>query len=303
MCGVARLTVQPACLALPGLPAFCVYIHYICIQRPTSSFTADSAAASTLSPSPPFAVQYPLIGEPPSLVSVPTHFYKVVLAARRSRPQMGGSGSSEAYGAGAFVMPNAPISPDVPLSAFVVPLEALQAVAGTTFFPALLGGPAPPGGSATAGAAVGPRMRALDDAAVGWRQHGLSQMKPVDRHLLLTGPAGGGSSGVASGSGGVMPLLLPAPPSASSAASTARVSAATVSGGSPDGGLELQSAASGQPVAPRPVTVGGRGAVHLCEFAPDGCKLPAEDFWMSGGANKKSGSNGGGRRSKGGGRY
>lgn len=36
---------------------------------------------------------------------------------------------------GAFVMPNAPIEPDMPLTSFAVPLEALESASGLRFFP------------------------------------------------------------------------------------------------------------------------------------------------------------------------
>ncbi len=84
-------------------------------------------------------------------MSVPTHYYKVVLAKGlqsrgRQRPQGagaaaddgggdsgGGGGAPQAdVGVAAFVMPNAPIDAATPLSAFVVPLEPLEAVAGAT---------------------------------------------------------------------------------------------------------------------------------------------------------------------------
>ena len=66
-----------------------------------------------------------LAGEPPRLVAVPTHFYKVVLG--EARP---GSAADNLKAIGAFVMPNAPIDPEVPLTAFSVPLTALEDVAG-----------------------------------------------------------------------------------------------------------------------------------------------------------------------------
>jgi hypothetical protein len=52
------------------------------------------------------------------------------------KPGQGATGSSSGGGgrpevaAAAFVMPNAPIDPATPLSAFVVPFEPLEAVAG-----------------------------------------------------------------------------------------------------------------------------------------------------------------------------
>ena len=53
------------------------------------------------------------------MVAVPTHFFKVVLA----------EGDQEAA-LGAFVLPNAPVQPDTPLTAFSVPVESLEEAAG-----------------------------------------------------------------------------------------------------------------------------------------------------------------------------
>jgi len=76
---------------------------------------------------------YALLGAPPELVAVPTHFFKVVLVDP-------GPGELDAAPAvGAFVMPNEKIDPKRPLSDFVVPVGALEAAAGLEFFPALLG--------------------------------------------------------------------------------------------------------------------------------------------------------------------
>jgi DNA/RNA endonuclease G (NUC1) len=56
---------------------------------------------------------------------VPTHYYKVVLAENSS-----GEHGDHRAAVGAFVMPNAPIDPQTPVSAYAVPLEALESVAG-----------------------------------------------------------------------------------------------------------------------------------------------------------------------------
>ena len=62
-------------------------------------------------------------------MAVPTHFYKVVLAESRSRLPFGAPKVS----VGAFVMPNGQIQPDMPLTAFSVPLQMLENVAGVVF--------------------------------------------------------------------------------------------------------------------------------------------------------------------------
>ena len=69
-----------------------------------------------------------IAGKPPCLVAVPTHFYKVVLSESKSRLPFGAPKVS----VGAFVMPNAQIQPDMPLTAFAVPLEMLEDVAGAS---------------------------------------------------------------------------------------------------------------------------------------------------------------------------
>ena len=68
---------------------------------------------------------HPLIGEPPSLVAVPTHFYKVILAET--------NGGDADVLAAAFVLPNAPIDASTPLRSFLVPIESLEAAAGCKF--------------------------------------------------------------------------------------------------------------------------------------------------------------------------
>ena len=61
-------------------------------------------------------------------MAVPTHYFKVVLGERQPGDAV----------VGAWVMPNMAIDPDVPLTAFTVPLTALETVAGIEFFPGYL---------------------------------------------------------------------------------------------------------------------------------------------------------------------
>lgn len=69
-------------------------------------------------------VKYEVIGNPPS-VAVPTHFYKVIFA------EDGAVGGNVALGA--FVLPNAAIPNDKPLTDFEVPLEAVERASGLEF--------------------------------------------------------------------------------------------------------------------------------------------------------------------------
>lgn len=69
-------------------------------------------------------VRYEVIGSPPS-IAVPTHFYKVIFA------EDGRAGGNVAIGA--FVLPNAPIPNDKPITDFEVPVEAVERASGLEF--------------------------------------------------------------------------------------------------------------------------------------------------------------------------
>ncbi|TEB36031.1 hypothetical protein FA13DRAFT_1762233 [Coprinellus micaceus] len=68
-------------------------------------------------------VSHEVIGNPPN-VAVPTHFAKVVLTTK----------PSQETSIGAFVLPNAIIPDQAPLTSFVVPVDAVEKAAGLTFF-------------------------------------------------------------------------------------------------------------------------------------------------------------------------
>jgi endonuclease G len=61
------------------------------------------------------------------MVAVPTHFFKVVLAEKGAAGDI--DTAPEAV-MGAFVIPNAPVQADMPLTAFSVPLASLEEAAG-----------------------------------------------------------------------------------------------------------------------------------------------------------------------------
>ncbi len=69
-------------------------------------------------------MKYPMLGEPPAMVAVPTHFFKVVFVVS----------TDSKVSCAAFVLPNAPMPNDVPLRRFVVPLTDLEVVSGLEFF-------------------------------------------------------------------------------------------------------------------------------------------------------------------------
>ncbi|KAK2605168.1 hypothetical protein N8I77_008027 [Diaporthe amygdali] len=69
-------------------------------------------------------VKYEMIGNPPN-VAVPTHFYKVIFAEDGT--------PSGSVALGAFVLPNAPIPNQKPITDFEVPLEAVERASGLEF--------------------------------------------------------------------------------------------------------------------------------------------------------------------------
>lgn len=69
-------------------------------------------------------VSYEVIGNPPN-VAVPTHFYKVIFA------EDGKTGGDVSLGA--FVLPNAKIDNEKPLTNFEVPIEAIERASGLEF--------------------------------------------------------------------------------------------------------------------------------------------------------------------------
>ncbi|KAF9544050.1 nuclease [Mortierella hygrophila] len=73
-----------------------------------------------------YYIKHEVIGNPPN-IGVPTHFYKVILTDR-------GNGDMSV---GAFVLPNNVIRNDVPLTAFQVPVEAVEKASGLKFFETL----------------------------------------------------------------------------------------------------------------------------------------------------------------------
>ena len=94
------------------------------------------ADASGGQPASEWRMAYPLLGQAPKLVSVPTHFYKVVLGTPKEGKD-GKGGGRRRLAMAAFVMPNAPIPKDARLEDFLVPVDSLQAAAGVIFFPNL----------------------------------------------------------------------------------------------------------------------------------------------------------------------
>lgn len=166
-------------------------------------------------------MRHPMIGKPPQLVSVPTHYYKVVLAENSS-----GKHGQHSAAVGAFVMPNAPIDPQTPVTAFAVPLEALESVAGAKFFPGFVNDK---------------RRAALDAAALSWQADGRSRLKVLDRMSVAEHHA----------------ALLPAQAAAPAATSRGNNSSKAA--------VAPPAPAAQDSVQRQQKTVNGEGAVHLCD--------------------------------------
>ena len=99
----------------------------------------DVSSSAAARPATRWEMRYPLLGDAPELVHVPTHFFKVVLVRGGANDALASDAvpqekRSARVSAAAFVLPNAPIPPETPLETFAVPLAKLEAAAGLTFF-------------------------------------------------------------------------------------------------------------------------------------------------------------------------
>ena len=93
----------------------------------------DVSSSAAARPATRWEMRYPLLGDAPELVHVPTHFFKVVLVRGGDESSTAPNASRRPVAA-AFVLPNAPIPPETPLETFAVPIAKLEAAAGLTFF-------------------------------------------------------------------------------------------------------------------------------------------------------------------------
>jgi endonuclease G len=80
-----------------------------------------------------FEFRYPALGRPPSLVAVPTHFFKVVIVVDHNSA----NGSAAIQRFACFVIPNDNDEEGRQLQDYVVRWSDLEAVSGIGFFPAL----------------------------------------------------------------------------------------------------------------------------------------------------------------------
>lgn len=107
------------------------------VEKKTSALV-DVSSSAAARPATRWEMRYPLLGDAPELVHVPTHFFKVVLVRGGANDALASDEELELrsarVSAAAFVLPNAPIPPETPLETFAVPLAKLEAAAGLTFF-------------------------------------------------------------------------------------------------------------------------------------------------------------------------
>ncbi|VEU41267.1 unnamed protein product [Pseudo-nitzschia multistriata] len=80
-----------------------------------------------------FEYRHLALGRPPALVSVPTHFWKVVVVVERDAPAA--STGSPILRFACFVIGNEEASPSKKLEDYVVPWKDLETVTGLRFFP------------------------------------------------------------------------------------------------------------------------------------------------------------------------
>jgi endonuclease G, mitochondrial len=93
----------------------------------SSSGSSNSSASSVTAVPIAWAMDYPVIGQPPSMLHVPNFFFKVVIGCR----------ADGTVAVAAFVVPHEAISLTTHPQQFLVPLTALEAAAGLKFMPAV----------------------------------------------------------------------------------------------------------------------------------------------------------------------
>lgn len=103
------------------------------------SQTPENGSSDRVRP-PVKIMQYPVIGQ--NDVHVPTHLFRVVLCEssdqqeeeQENQEKQGSDTPSQSLSMAAFILPNAPIDHNVPLTHFQVPLEELEQRTGFQFF-------------------------------------------------------------------------------------------------------------------------------------------------------------------------
>ncbi|CAJ0925823.1 7692_t:CDS:2 [Entrophospora sp. SA101] len=121
-----------------------IYLEMCPEQSPTADTnqsTTDSRIKSKKVYQPSLMKTIYVIGNPPN-ISVPTHFYKVILAIKNKNQKDidlnidkdSRDNDDKIYALATFVLPNENIPSSTPISNFSVPLDALERTTGLTFF-------------------------------------------------------------------------------------------------------------------------------------------------------------------------
>jgi DNA/RNA endonuclease G (NUC1) len=245
------------------------------LPRPAPGASLAAAASGAA----PWLAAWPFIGRPPHLVGVPTHFYKVVYAR-------GGAAGVQGAALGAFILPNEPLPAGEPLSRFAVPLEALEAAAGLTFYEGVLGKERDAAREAFAAqerawrAALPPSHAAVARAPLLLPPAPAPPAATQQQPLLLPPPQ-------------KAPLLLEAPPAQHAAAASTNALAKVQP--APSASAQPHAAPADEHVPQ--VSLPRRAGVPSPLCAVEACRLPAESFWTangSGGSAKESAANGNG---------
>jgi endonuclease G, mitochondrial len=92
-----------------------------------SNFRSSNSSSVAAVPPVAWAMDYPVIGQPPSMLHVPNFFFKVVIGCR----------ADGTTAVAAFVVPHEAIPLTTHPQQFLVPLTALEAAAGLKFMPAV----------------------------------------------------------------------------------------------------------------------------------------------------------------------
>ncbi|KAI9243849.1 hypothetical protein BY458DRAFT_530149 [Sporodiniella umbellata] len=106
-------------LLLPQASSGAFMLGGISIKLDGSKVTKGAAASTQTS----YNMNYKVIGAGGANVAVPTHFFKIILALKDGK-----------YNMGAFVLPNQAIPKNTPLSEFQVDLKSLEKASGLQFF-------------------------------------------------------------------------------------------------------------------------------------------------------------------------
>ncbi len=94
------------------------------------------SSSSSTQPYPIFEYRYPAVGQPPCLLSVPTHFFKVVAVVAENSKDADAPFALDKFAC--FVVPNQKVDESSRLNDYLVRWSDLEAVVGMRLFPQLI---------------------------------------------------------------------------------------------------------------------------------------------------------------------